>query len=96
MLLRDQRVLVTGGTGLIGSNLIKELLSEKAIVRATLHTRQPVFLDDRIEYVKCDLRQAEDCRTIVEGMRYVFHCAAITSGAAATAITPRFMLPRTF
>jgi len=88
MYLQDKEVLVAGAAGLIGSNLIKRLLSEGAVVRGTLHRRQPVVVDDRIEYVKCDLTKGEDCRRVVEGMRYVFHCAAHTSGAATTATTP--------
>ena len=88
MYFQDQKVLVTGATGLVGSNLIKRLLSEGAIVRATLHRREPAVVDDRIEYVGCDLTRGEDCRRVVEGMGYVFHCAAHTSGAATTATTP--------
>lgn len=88
MYLEDKKVLAAGATGLIGSNLIKRLLSEGAIVRATLHRREPVVVDDRIEYVKCDLTKGEDCRRVVEGMRYVFHCAAHTGGAAVTATMP--------
>ena len=88
MLFKNQKVLVTGGTGLIGSNLIQRLLSEGAIVRATLHKREPVVVDDSVEYVKCNLTRGEDCKRVVEGMRYVFHCAANTSGAATMATTP--------
>lgn len=88
MHFQNRKVLVTGPTGLVGSNLIKRLLSEKAIVRATLHRREPVVVDDRIEYVRCDLTKGEDSKRVVEGMGYVFHCAAQTSGAAATASMP--------
>lgn len=88
MLFHNQKVLVAGGTGLIGSNLIKRLLGEGAIVRTTLYKRDPAVVDDRIEYVRCDLTKGDDCRSVVEGMRYVFLCAASTSGAATTAITP--------
>lgn len=74
-------VLVTGATGLVGANLIQRLLALGVQVRATLHRRGPVIIDPRIEYVKCDLTNPEDCRKIVRDVSYVFHCAASTSGA---------------
>lgn len=88
MYLKDQPVLVTGASGLVGSNLIKRLLSEGAIIRATLHKRPPVIVDDGIEYVYADLTRGEDCWRVVEGQRFIFMCAASTSGAAAIDATP--------
>lgn len=88
MFFKNKKVLVAGGTGLVGSNLIARLLNEGATVRATLHRKEPVVEDDKIEYVKCDLMKAEDCKRVVEGIQYVFLCAANTSGAATMAKTP--------
>ncbi|MFP6901477.1 MAG: NAD-dependent epimerase/dehydratase family protein, partial [Opitutales bacterium] len=73
---------------LVGSNLVPRLLSAGAQVRATLHHRSPVAVDDRVEYLHADLTTSEDCRRVVEGQRFVFMCAASTSGAAAIASTP--------
>lgn len=86
--LKDKKVLVTGGTGFIGVNLIRRLLSLGALVRATLHIKEPVIDDERIEYVKCDLTKMEDCIKAVAEMDYVFHCAANTSGSAVIEKTP--------
>jgi GDP-L-fucose synthase len=88
MLFRDTKVLVAGATGLIGSNLVKRLLDEGAKVRATIYKRAPVITDPRIEYMRCDLRLAEDCARAVADMQHVHLCAASTSGAAAIAATP--------
>ena len=88
MLFKDVKVVVAGGSGLIGSNLVARLLAEGAAVRATFHRRAPVMRDERIEYVQCDLTRPEDCRKAVEGMQHVHLCAATTSGAAAIASTP--------
>jgi len=82
------KVLVAGGSGFIGVNLINRLLLEGARVRATVHRKPPVITDERIEYVNCDLTRMEDCRKAVSGMDYVFMCAANTSGAAVMASTP--------
>ncbi|MFC2006275.1 NAD-dependent epimerase/dehydratase family protein [Chloroflexota bacterium] len=87
-MFNDAKVLVAGGAGFIGANLINRLLSEGANVRATIHQKDPVILDDRIEYIKCDLTRMEDCQKVISDMDYVFLCAASTSGAAVMAATP--------
>jgi GDP-L-fucose synthase len=85
---RNARVLVAGGTGFVGVNLIRRLLALGARVAATLHVREPVLVDDRITYIRGDLRRQEDCAAAVQGVDYVFMCAANTSGAAVIAKTP--------
>ena len=87
-MFKDAKVLIAGGTGFIGVNLMLRLLSMGAKVRATLHRKEPVIQDERIEYIKCDLTLMENCQRLVEGMDYVFLCAANTSGAAVIASTP--------
>lgn len=84
----NARVLVTGGAGFIGSNLILRLLGLGAQVTATLHERDAVVDDPRVRYVKADLRRPEDCCRAVSGAQYVFMCAANTSGAAVMEKTP--------
>lgn len=87
-MFQGMKVLVAGSSGLIGSNLLARLLAEGATVRATLHRKQPVIEDRRIEYLRCDLTRPEDCRRAVQGMQHVYLCAAVTSGAAAINATP--------
>ncbi len=87
-MFENRKVLVAGGTGFVGVNLIKRLLSLEADVRATVHNKPAVIDDDRIEYITCDLMEKEDCRRAAEGVDYVFMCAANTSGAAVMAKTP--------
>ena len=84
----DKCVLVAGGAGFIGANLITELLSLGANVRATIHRKGPVIVDERVEYIKSDLLEMSDCRKVVRDMDYVFMCAANTSGAAVIASNP--------
>lgn len=87
-MFKGRNVLVTGGSGFVGVNLIIKLLSLGAKVRATIHRKEAVIKEDAIEYVRCDLLKMDDCRKIVKDMDYLFMCAANTSGAAVIASTP--------
>lgn len=77
-----KKVLVAGGTGFIGINLIKRLLSLNADITATIHKKEAILIDGRIKYKRCDLTKIEDCKEVIENIDYVFMCAANTQGAA--------------
>jgi len=87
-MFKGAKILVAGGSGVIGVNLVRRLLTLGSRVRATLHNRPAVIQDDAIDYVQAGLTRMEDCRKVVEGMDYVFMCAANTSGAAVMTTTP--------
>lgn len=87
-MLKGAKVLVAGGTGFVGTNLLRRLVTEGAHVRATRHKRSVNFQDPSIEYVSADLTHLEDCQKAAKGMDYVFMCAANTSGAAVMISTP--------
>lgn len=87
-MFKGSKVLVTGAGGFLGTNIAKRLVEEGSHVRGTLHTRRPQFEHQRLEYVSADLTNMEECRRVVEGMDYVFMCAANTSGAAVMATQP--------
>lgn len=84
----NKRVLVAGGSGFVGTNLAKRLVSLDANVRATIHKKPPVFDTQGVEYITCDLTKKEDCKKATQGIDYVFMCAANTSGAAVMEKTP--------
>lgn len=82
---KDQKVLVTGGAGLIGSHLVEHLLDAGAQVRVAdnLQTgtlRNLVSSLSSIEFLKLDLRDPGACQKAVEGMDAVFDLAARTVG----------------
>lgn len=71
-------VLVTGGTGFIGSFLVEELLDRGANVRVPLRAENYRALSSRrseIEWLEGDLRDAEYCADLVRGVDEVFHLA---------------------
>lgn len=91
----NKKVLVTGGAGFVGTNLILKLLEKGARVRATIHKKPPqIDLASRqaenslVEFVKADLTRASDCQKAVREQDLVFMCAANTSGAAVIEKTP--------
>ncbi len=87
-MFKDANVLVTGGTGFIGTNLIIRLLSLGANVTSTFHEKVPLVEDRRIKYIRCNLLNMYDCKRVTKNIDYVFMCAANTSGAAVIKSTP--------
>jgi len=72
---KGKKVVVTGGSGFIGSHFLNELISRGADVRT--HTfKSPLQIDSEgIEVVEnIDLTNLEDCIKLVEGAEYVVHC----------------------
>jgi len=87
-------ILVTGGTGLVGSHLLYELLQEETAVRATFRNRdklkkvlhafsyytdQPQQLFDKIEWVEANINDLPKLTSAFEGVTHVYHCAALVS-----------------
>jgi GDP-L-fucose synthase len=87
-MFKGKNVLVTGGGGFVGTNLVKRLVELGANVCATIHKNGEKIKDERIEYIKCDLLRPKDCGSICKDMEYAFLCAAVTSGAAVMEKTP--------
>lgn len=87
-------ILVTGGTGLVGSHLLYKLCGEYDTIRATkratsdvsvvakvfsYYTCQPEILLKKIEWVEADLSDYFDLRKCFDGVSQVYHCAALIS-----------------
>ncbi len=81
-------VLVAGGAGFIGTNLAVRLASQGAHLRLTIHDKPLQESFPGAEVLKLDLRRPEDCARAVDGVDFVFICAAHTSGAAVIRATP--------
>ncbi len=81
------RVLVTGASGLIGSNLVESLQKDGHDVRGTYRTNIE-NISNGVECIKGDLLDFNFCREITKDIDIVFHCAANTSGAHVMSSTP--------
>ncbi len=69
-------VLVTGGSGFIGRNIVK-MLKEDGNVVGTYDTREKNSVADY--HVMADVRNLKMLENACKGMDYVFHLAAVTS-----------------
>lgn len=80
-------IFVTGASGLVGSHLIQSLLSKGKKVRALYRQAVPVFAgSEQCDWVKGDILDPIGLNEALEGVEFVYHCAAIVSfapGAAA-------------
>lgn len=74
-------VLVTGGTGFLGSHLIRALLKENFLVRTLIReTSRCDALDGiGVEFCTGDLRNPQSLERAVEGVKVIFHCAALVT-----------------
>jgi len=74
-MFENKNVLVTGGCGMIGRELVSLLQKRGAKVRVA-DIKDPFDISD-IEFVRADLRDFSDCKKIVKGMEYVFNLVGI-------------------
>jgi len=71
---KGKKVVVTGGSGFIGTHYLIELLERGAIVKTHTHEKPLQIQDDRLEVLEgIDLTNLEDCFKLIEGADYVIH-----------------------
>src|SRR3989442_2103968 len=76
-----KKVAVTGGSGLVGSYVIKALAESGAKVRAIVHRRPPnEYTRMATEIVSKNLMSQDDAREAVAGAEIVFAAGGITRG----------------
>lgn len=75
-MFKGQKVLVTGGAGMIGRELVQILLEKEADVYVA-DLKQPEDLKTKVTFVNVDLREFSSCLKICEGMDYVFNLVGI-------------------
>jgi UDP-N-acetylglucosamine 4-epimerase len=85
-LLKNQKVLITGGAGFIGSNLIEALLKQnnKIVCLDNFSTGKrenvtPFLEDENFTLIEGDIRDIDTCHKAVSNMEIVLHQAALGS-----------------
>lgn len=76
-MFEGKKVLVTGGTGLVGRELVELMVKRGADVTSVSLDENNLDPEWGATYVKKDLRSRENCYEVCEGMDYVFHIAGI-------------------
>lgn len=88
----DKKILVTGGTGLIGRQVVKFLADGGANVKIV--SLDKIEVDDRAEHIFADLTDLNTCLDVTSGIDFVFHLAGIKGSIDVTKSQPAsFLVP---
>ena len=72
-------VLVTGGTGLLGSYLIKDLASKGKSIKALYRKDIPAEISHSARWIKGNILDVMLLEELMEGVEQVYHCAGLVS-----------------
>jgi nucleoside-diphosphate-sugar epimerase len=77
--LSEKKILVTGGAGLVGNELIKQLLEVGENVKAIYHSSPISISHPSLSVVQCDILDISILEEVMEGITHVYHAAALVS-----------------
>lgn len=89
---QKKKVIVTGGTGLIGRSVVKKLCDSLADV--TVVSLDNFTVDERAKYVHGDLTDFNFCKEITKDIDFAFHVSGIKGSIKVTIEKPSsFLVP---
>jgi GDP-L-fucose synthase len=86
-MFKNQKVLVTGGAGMIGRQLVNLLLEKGADVTVA-DINEPTGLPEEIKFVKANLLYFDQCQSICQGQDYIFNLVGIKCSPKVTMEQP--------
>ena len=85
-----KRILIVGGSGFVGTNILKKIDFTKYHVRATRNKSKKYYKNNKIKYFKGNLKSLRFCEKITSSVDIVVMCAAVSSGAMIIQNDPMF------
>ena len=86
-MFKNQKVLVTGGAGMIGHQLV-DLLLEKGANVTIADLNKPNDLPENVNFVQANLLYFDQCQNICQGQDYVFNLVGIKCSPKVTMEQP--------
>jgi GDP-L-fucose synthase len=91
---KNKRILVTGGTGLIGMSLLERLLSKTNKKIKVVSLDENTYLKKNFDYHKLDLREFSNCLKITKNIDVVFNLIGIKGSPIMSKFKPAsFFVP---
>jgi 3beta-hydroxy-delta5-steroid dehydrogenase/steroid delta-isomerase len=84
------RVLVTGGSGFVGANLVRTLLDRGHHVRSFDRAPSPLPQHPQLEVLQGDITDAGVCAAAVDGIDTIIHTAAIIELMGGASVTEEY------
>ncbi len=72
-------ILVTGGSGLVGSELISQLLAQDNKVKAIYNSTPLTISHQNLTTINCDIMDTAALEEEMQGVTRIYHCAGIVS-----------------
>ena len=86
------KILLTGGSGFVGTNILKLISKYYKNIDSTFYSKKNFYKVKGVNYFKVDLEKKSSCKKICKNIDTIIMCAANSSGAQDMTNNPLFHL----